>query len=131
MTVRRRALIPALTLTVVLAFAAAAAAIITPATTYKTTVGMSEKFPAFHGKLHSSNYYCVADRKVKLYREARSGPDKLLGKDVSEDDGTWSIPIGDRLIGGSYYATVAAMAKSSTEATLTCKAGKSQVAVVD
>jgi hypothetical protein len=111
----------------------AAALLAAPATagmTYETTISMSEKFPAFHGKLHSPYTYCTQNRKVKLYRKAkRSGPDKLLGSDTSESDGTWSIPIGNRLIGGFYYSTVGR--KYSAEVGVTCKSAKSRVAVVD
>jgi len=112
----------------VLAVALLLAAPATAGMTYKTTISMSEKFPAFHGKLHSPYAYCTQNRKVKLYRE-KMGPDKLLGTDVSESDGIWEIPIGNRLIGGSYYSTVAA--KHSAEVGVTCKFAKSRVAVVD
>lgn len=88
---------------------------------------MSLKSPAFHGKVRSDNNYCVADRKIKLYRE-KSGPDKLLGTDKSEDDGSWEIPFPN-LSSGAYYATVTA--KSSTEVTLHCLTAKSRLAIVD
>lgn len=123
MSVRR--LVPLLALVAFLIFAVSAGA--AEKTTYKTTIAVSLKFPAFHGKLHSGSNYCVADRKVKLYVE-KKGPDKLLGTDKSEDDGSWEIPYPN-LSSGAYYATVTA--KSSTEVTLHCLAAKSKVAVVD
>jgi hypothetical protein len=90
--------------------------------TYKTTVVVSLKFPAFHGKLKSPRASCVANRTVKLYRE-RSGPDKLLGSDKSEDGGAWSIPIGKNLTSGAYYAKAPARGN--------CRGDKSKVLPVD
>jgi hypothetical protein len=92
------------------------------ATRYGTKVIVSLKFPAFHGKLKSAQGACTGNRTVKLYR-VRSGPDKLLGTDSSADGGAWAIPIGKRLISGSYYA------KATTRGN--CGAGKSKVLPVD
>jgi len=86
-----------------------------------TKIVVSLKFPAFHGKLTSPRQGCLGSRKVKLYRK-KSGPAKLLGRDTSEDNGAWSIPVGKHLTSGSYYATVAARGK--------CKAAKSKVLVI-
>ncbi|HSS04303.1 MAG TPA: hypothetical protein VLK89_03815 [Solirubrobacterales bacterium] len=87
-----------------------------------TKIVLSLKYPAFHGSLQSSRQGCLGSRKMKVYRE-KSGPDKLLGTDQSEDNGKWSVPIGKRLTSGSYYATVAARGK--------CKASKSKVVSID
>jgi hypothetical protein len=95
---------------------------------YKTTISISEKFPAFHGKLHSSYAYCTQNRKVKVYRE-KNGPDKLLASGVSESDGTWEAAIGDKLTSGTYYSSVAA--KYSAEVGVTCQAAKSKLVTVD
>ncbi|HEV2789742.1 MAG TPA: hypothetical protein VGV69_00405 [Solirubrobacterales bacterium] len=108
-----------------LAALCAAALLAFPATgaaAFKTTVVVSLKFPAFHGKLKSPRAACVEDRQVKLFR-VRSGPDKLLGTDKSEDNGAWSIPIGRRLTSGGYYAKAVARGN--------CRAGKSKVNYVD
>jgi hypothetical protein len=112
----RRALIAALAIAAVLATSAAAAS------SFRTTVIVSLKFPAFHGKLASPKHGCIKDRKVKLFR-SRSGPDKLLGTDKSEDNGRWSIPIGNRLTSGAYYAKAVARGH--------CRAGKSKLIPVD
>jgi hypothetical protein len=83
-----------------------------------TTIVISLKFPAFHGKLKSSRQACLGSRKVKLFREV-NGTKKQLGKDTSEDNGKWSIPLGKNLPAGLYYATVAPRGK--------CKPDKSQL----
>jgi hypothetical protein len=83
-----------------------------------TTIVVSLKNPAFHGTLKSSKGACTTGRTVKLFRE-KSGPDKLLGTDTSDAKTKWSIPIGKRLVSGSYYAK--APAKGA------CKPAKSKV----
>lgn len=87
-----------------------------------TTIVLSLKNPAFHGTLKSSKSACATGRTVKLFRE-KSGPDALLGTDQSNAKTKWSIPIGKRLISGSYYAK--APAKGS------CKPAKSKVLSID
>jgi hypothetical protein len=87
-----------------------------------TTIVVSLKNPAFHGTLKSSKSACAADRTVKLFRE-KSGQDKLLGTDRSNANTKWSIPLGKKLISGSYYAK--APAKGS------CKPAKSKVLSID
>ena len=87
-----------------------------------TKIVVSLKFPAFHGKLTSPREACLGSRTVKMYRE-RNGNKKLLGRDTSEDNGKWKIPVGKNLTSGSYYATVAKRGK--------CKAAKSQRLNID
>lgn len=83
-----------------------------------TTIVVSLKTPAFHGTLKSSKSSCVVSRTVQLYRE-KPGRDKLLGTDKSDAKAKWSIPLGKKLVTGSYYAR--APAKGS------CKPAKSMV----
>ena len=119
MSVSRRALLT------VLAVAVAAVllpALATGAGSNSTKIVVSLKFPAFHGKLTSPRGACLGSRTVKMYRE-KSGKKKQLGKDTSEDNGKWAIPVGKNLTSGSYYATVAKRGK--------CKAAKSQVLTID
>jgi len=113
--VRRSALLIAV-LTALLPAASAAGS------SYPTTVVVSLKFPAFHGTLRSSKSACTRNRTVKLFRE-KSGADRLLGTDKSNAKAKWSIPIGKRLISGSYYAK--APAKGS------CRSAKSKVLSID
>jgi hypothetical protein len=87
-----------------------------------TKIVVSLKFPAFHGKLSSPRKGCLGSRTVKVYREA-GGQKKQLGKDKSEDNGKWAVPVGKNLSSGAYYATVDKRGK--------CKAAKSQVLTID
>jgi hypothetical protein len=118
MPINRRLLIIAL----VLVAAASLPALAQGAGKNSTKIVVSLKFPAFHGKLSSSRQGCLGSRKVKMYRET-GGKKKQLGKDTSEDNGKWAIPVGKNLTSGSYYATVAKRGK--------CKAAKSQVLSID
>ncbi len=114
MSAVRRALVAVLAVVVVVALVPALA---TGAGKNSTTIVLSLKFPAFHGKLKSPRQACLGSRTVKLYRERNSK--KLLGKDTTSDNGKWSIPLGKNLPAGLYYATVAPRGK--------CKADKSQM----
>jgi hypothetical protein len=87
-----------------------------------TKIVLSLKFPAFHGKLTSPRKGCLGSRQVKMYRE-RYGKTKLLGRDESADNGKWSIPVGNALTSGSYYAKVAKRGR--------CKAAKSKLVTID
>jgi hypothetical protein len=120
MPVRRRALLAVLALAALAALLPAASA--SGASGATTKIVVSLKFPAFHGKLTSSRKGCLGSRKVKLYRKG-SGSAKLLGKDRSEDNGSWAIPVGKNLKSGGYYATVASRGM--------CKSAKSKVLTID
>jgi hypothetical protein len=112
----RRALIMLLAIGALLVLPVSAAA------ASKTTVIVSLKFPAFHGKVTSPRKACIAGRKVKMFRE-RNGKKVLLGRDRSNHKGKWSIPIGKKLTSGSYYAVVTKTGK--------CSGDKSTVLPVD
>jgi hypothetical protein len=120
MPVRRSALLAVLvaSLTGALLLPAVSAA----GSSYSTTIVVSLKFPAFHGTLKSGKSACATGRTVKLYRE-KSGPDKLLGTDTSNAKTKWSIPLGKKLISGSYYAKAPAKGR--------CKPAKSKVLTID
>lgn len=118
MPINRRLLIIALTFIAMVALPALAPA----AGKNSTKIVVSLKFPAFHGKLTSPRQGCLGSRTVKMYREL-SGKKKQLGKDTSEDNGKWAVPVGKNLTSGAYYATVAKRGK--------CKAAKSQVLTID
>jgi len=78
--------------------------------------------------LHSGNKFCVGNRPVKVYRE-KPGADKLLGTKKSEENGSWKVSIGNKLISGAYYSVAPAYGSASLG--ISCKAATSQVAVVD
>lgn len=115
MAVRLSALLVVALTVALLASATAASA------SYSTKVVVSLKTPAFHGSLKSSRNACTTNRTVKLFRK-KSGPDTLLGTDKSNANGKWSIPIGKRLISGSYYAKAPAQGN--------CKSDKSKVLTI-
>jgi hypothetical protein len=115
MFVRRLALLAVLAVAAVATLLPAVSA--SGAASFKTQVIVSLKLPAFHGTLKSSKSACLSKRTIKLYRE-KSGPDKQLGTDKSEDNGKWSIPIG-KPTKGNYYATATAHGK--------CRGAKSNV----
>jgi hypothetical protein len=119
MSVRRCAVLAAL---LVMAVAALAPALASGAGKNSTKIVVSLKFPAFHGKLTSPRQACLGSRTVKMYRES-NGKKKLLGRDTSEDNGKWAIPVGKNLTSGAYYATVGKRGK--------CKAAKSKVLPID
>ena len=118
MSIRRLAVLTAL---VALAFAAFTPALAPGAGKNSTRIVVSVRFPAFHGKLKSPRQGCLGSRKMKMYRE-RGGKKELLGRDTSEDNGKWAIPVGKNLSSGAYYATVAKRGK--------CKAAKSKVLTI-
>jgi hypothetical protein len=87
-----------------------------------TSVVISLKLPAFHGKLTSSSKGCVANRTVRLFK-VRSGPDKVLKTAHSSSNGAWSTVIArKRVPSGTYYAKASARG--------TCKAGTSKRLVI-
>jgi hypothetical protein len=114
MSAVRRALFA---LVAILAVAALLPALAPGAGKNSTTIVLSLKFPAFHGKLKSPRQACLGTRQVKMYREI-NGSKKQLGKDTTADNGKWSIPLGKNLPAGIYYATVAPRGK--------CKPDRSQ-----
>ena len=73
-------------------------------------IGISERFPAFHGDVDAEENECVPHRTVKLYRE-KNGPDKFLGQDGTSATGEWAITEASHgfiLKSGVYYAKVSA-----------------------
>jgi hypothetical protein len=90
---------------------------------HSTTVIVSLKFPAFHGKVKSADDGCVGARTVKMFRKKAGKPAKLLGSDTTDAKGKWQIPVGKHLTSGSYYAKATAKGE--------CRAGKSSALTID
>lgn len=90
----RAALVVLLSAIGALALPATGAGAKEPMESFSTRVIISEKYPAFHGKLHSKSTFCAAERPVRVFRE-RSGNDEVLGRRRSDRDGTWQISIGE------------------------------------
>jgi hypothetical protein len=97
-------------------------------TTYSAKIFVSEKFPAFHGAIHSSSAFCVAKRPVLVFR-VRPGKDRLLGHRRSHGDGTWKVPLGKKLSSGAYL--IEAPLYGSASLGITCTAVRSKIVPVD
>ena len=91
---------------------------------------LRETFPAFHGKVKSSNEACVQNRLVKLFKKKRSGGRKLLGKTHTDSAGKWAV-IVDPLSSGVYRAVVKQRAEGTAGTIFVCLRDKSRRAVVD
>jgi hypothetical protein len=91
---------------------------------------LRETFPAFHGKVTSSNEACVQQRLVKLFKKKRNGGRKLLGKTHTDLAGKWEI-IVDPLSSGVYRAVVKQRAEGTAGTIFVCLRDKSNQAVVD
>ena len=129
-----RMLTPKLALTAVLALAVSALAVTAaPATNtveINSSVIMRQNFPAFHGKVKSSNEACVQNRLVKLFKKRRNGGRGLLGKTHTNSDGKWKV-IVDPLKSGVYRAVVKRRAEGTAGTTFVCLRDSSKRAVVD
>lgn len=129
-----RTLAPKLVLTAVLALALSGLAI--SAAPARNTVEidseiiMRPNFPAFHGKVKSSNDACVENRLVKLFKKKRSGGRRLLGETHTNSAGKWAV-IVDPLSSGVYRAVVKQRSEGTAGTTFVCLRDKSQRAVVD
>jgi hypothetical protein len=99
-----------------------------PVRSFATRVSISEKYPAFHGRLSSKSAFCGSERPVYLYR-VRPGKDQLLERRRSERDGTWQVSIGERLTSGAYYAE--ARAYGSASLGIVCPPARSKIVTVD
>lgn len=59
--------------------------------------------PSFHGRVVSEKAACEKQRKVRIYRE-QSGPDGLLAKTATGDDGRWEYLVTQ--LTGDFYAKI-------------------------
>jgi hypothetical protein len=100
---------------------------------FETNVTISERAPAFHGKVRSDSEDCTQDRKVKLLRRKRAGrPSRVLDTDRTEDNGRWAITEPDdfTLKSGIYFAR-APKAILDTPVPVICAKDRSRKVVVD
>ena len=91
---------------------------------------LRESFPAFHGKVKSSNAACAQDRRVKVFKKKRSGGRKLLGKTQSRPQrqvGGHRRPAQVRRLPGGGQAAL----RGHRGNDLRLPARRSQIAVVD
>jgi hypothetical protein len=92
-------------------------------------VTMSDRPPAFHGKVVSDNRACEQGRRVKLFNKL-IGPDELLGSDRTNNAGRWVVAL-DPLSSGAYYAKVIRRSEGAAGTTFICKADISRTLIVD
>jgi hypothetical protein len=123
---RRRSLIALLAITAALLSVGAASA--AGKRSYSARIVVSEKFPAFHGAIHSRSAFCVAKRPILVYR-VRPGKDLLVGHRRSQGNGTWKVPLGTKLGSGAYL--IEAPTYSSAALGITCSAVRSKTVPVD
>jgi hypothetical protein len=93
-----------------------------------TRIFVSEKFPALHGALHSSSRVCTARRRLLVYRPGPGG-DRVVGRGFSRRNGTWRVPLGEKLEQGHYY--VVATARIDRGAGVRCPAARSKSVPVE
>lgn len=120
-----------ITLAALAATGLAAAAIVAPAgaaggKSYPTKVRISDKYPAFHGKVKSKVDVCVSYRKIRLFK-VKKGDDKVIGKTRTDMRGKWLIRKVEKP--GVYYAK--ANKGGSAAMNITCKSAVSKTVVID
>ncbi len=93
---------------------------------FESKIRLTERFPAFHGKVKSDSDQCVANRKVRMFKQ-KPGADKVLGKARTDSAGKWQIL---REPGsGVYYAKVNEYANEALK--LDCLPDVSKKVVID
>ena len=80
----------------------------------------------FHGRVKSSRDACVKHRKVKLVKK-RKGQVKLLGRDKTSRNGSWSIKPHSRNPLGTYHAKVKRSERDRDGTTLICRGATSRI----
>ena len=93
---------------------------------YGSDIKVAESFPAFHGKVSSSNDLCVEHRKVVLYGKV-PGPDDRLGKTRSNRRGRWKIEVEP--MSGAFYAK--ARRGGSASLGIVCRKAVSKPVIID
>jgi hypothetical protein len=96
----------------------------------QTQVKLRNSAPAFHGRVAADNANCVEDRKVKMFKQKRSGAHKLLGIDHADNDGKWSIPF-DKVTSGAYYAVAPKVEQGTAGTIYECVRDTSKISAVD
>jgi len=132
MAIRRRrslALAP-----LALAVAAAAVLAASPASATRivridSKVTISERAPAFHGRVKSPNRACEGARKVRLYR-LRPGPAVLVGTTHTDRSGRWIIHT-ELLGSAAYYAKLRPRREGTAGTIYVCRGDRSRTVAVD
>jgi hypothetical protein len=95
-----------------------------------SNVKIRESFPPFHGKVKAHNAACVEQRRVKLFKEKRSGGRRLLGFDQTDNDGKWFVEV-DPLASGAYFAIAKRREEGTAGTTFVCLRARSRTLIVD
>jgi hypothetical protein len=127
---RRRSLaLASLALAVAATVFAAASASATRVVRIKSSVTISERAPAFHGRVKSPNRACEESRKVKLYRLG-PGPAVFLGTTRTNRRGKWVIHT-ELLGSAAYYAKVLPRREGTAGTIYVCRGDRSRTVAVD
>jgi hypothetical protein len=104
MGTRMRTAAVALALVLVVPFLVATAAMVSAHNaSFDSSVSINYDRPNFKGRVSSSRDRCERDREVSVFK-VRTGPDRLIGTDTTNDNGRYSVPKpGAR---GRFYARV-------------------------
>jgi hypothetical protein len=99
-----------------------------PSANYETKVRISEREPAFHGRVQSTFEQCEK-RRVRLVRKGES-ENKVMGMDRTDGKGQWRVPIDElTLKSGTYYAWSGR--KKVGRKIFVCKPDRSRPIVID
>ena len=98
--------------------------------TIDSEIVMRDSFPAFHGKVKSSNSACLQPRLVKLFKQRRNGGRKLLGTAHTDSAGRWQV-IVDPLSSGAYRSVVKQREEGTAGTIFVCARDKSRIIAVD
>jgi|GEM_PF-2381744 len=93
------------------------------------TIAVKQNSLNFHGKVKTSSYQpCEQQRKVKLYKVISGGPDQVVGKDTTSNNGAWSItPQGSAGISlATFYAKTSKLSQGTAGTIYVCNAGSSK-----
>ncbi|MGH2961834.1 MAG: hypothetical protein ACRDL3_06540 [Solirubrobacterales bacterium] len=99
-----------------------------PSANYETKVRISERSPAFHGRVQSTFEPCEK-RRVRLVKKGEDG-NKVMGEDRTDGKGTWKVRVDElTLKSGTYYAW--AGRKKVGRKIFVCKPDRSRAIVID
>jgi len=94
---------------------------------FDTVLKIRKAFPTFHGRAISDSDFCVAGRKVNLYKRKISGHKKLLGQTTTKPNGHWKVEIAAG--SGAYFAKAPLYGSASLG--IDCGRAKSRTLVID
>ena len=93
---------------------------------FESKIHLTDRFPAFHGKVKSESDLCVANRKVRMF-EQKKGEDRLIGKTRTSSEGKWQVL--DDPGSGVFYAKVDQYSNETLD--LSCLPDVSKKVVID